>query len=406
MLIADRFVRAIEDGVAQAAHARHQLDAEEPTQAEDGLALALGISVKRIGLNRRAVLHQRIKDMDRLPYPAGDEAGEQSDVGVGDVVIGDTAVATIADVPGSHEIVFAELDVRAVGDRCPAAAPVTRQWEAGVLVDHVDHRRLQLVGIDVLRVDPTQRLSRCNLGGMSSGLIWPKIAAVAEHREHVSLNGVGKFRIGAGWWSEVAGVASPVLGMLENIKKVPLRHPYTDFLLELDQPGGLDCSSGQLLQMGCSIGIDGELGVGWEPGVDSGGQRRQFGPQRCSEVLAPFGNAESGAVGRQPCLAFCPRQELSAVVGEVFGANDVKIAGLQGVSQVNENADLKRASIKKAPGSDRRLLTKFCQRCEAKPRSTLSDNSSRRVWRCLLTTASASSRLRDPASPSGYPAAR
>jgi len=31
-----------------------------------------------------------------------------------------------------------------------------------------------------------------------------------------------------------------VLDMLENIKEMPLRHPCTDFLLEFDQPFGLD----------------------------------------------------------------------------------------------------------------------------------------------------------------------
>ena len=69
---------------------------------------------------------------------------------------------------------------------------------------------------------------------MSSGLIWAEIAAVAEHREKISLNGVGKLWIGAGWGPEVAGIASPVLDMLENIKEMPLRHPCTDFLLEFD----------------------------------------------------------------------------------------------------------------------------------------------------------------------------
>ena len=121
--IADRFAGAIEDGVAQAAHARHQLDAEEPTQAEDGLALTLGIGMKRVGLNLRTVLHQRVKDMDRLPHPAGDEAGEQGDVGVGDVVVGDPAIAAVADVAGADEIILAQLDVRAVGDRRPASCP-------------------------------------------------------------------------------------------------------------------------------------------------------------------------------------------------------------------------------------------------------------------------------------------
>ena len=91
-------------------------------QAEE-LALALGISMKRIGLNRRAVLHQRIKDVDRLPHAAGDEAGEQGDVGIGDVVVCDAAIAAIANVRGSHEIILAELDVRAVGDRRSGRRP-------------------------------------------------------------------------------------------------------------------------------------------------------------------------------------------------------------------------------------------------------------------------------------------
>ena len=69
------------------------------------------------------------------------------------------------------QIVLAQLDVRAVGDRGAAAAPMPGQREAGVLVDHVDHRRLQLVGVDVLRVDPAQRLRRRDLGGVPGGLI-------------------------------------------------------------------------------------------------------------------------------------------------------------------------------------------------------------------------------------------
>jgi hypothetical protein len=67
------------------------------------------------------------KDVDRLPHPAGDEAGEQGDIEIGDMVVCDTAVPAIADVPGSHDIVLPDLDVRAIGDRYPATAPVTGQ---------------------------------------------------------------------------------------------------------------------------------------------------------------------------------------------------------------------------------------------------------------------------------------
>ena len=62
--------------------------------------------------------------------------------------------------------------------------------EAGVLVDDVDHRRLQLVGVDVLRVDPAQRLRRRDLGSVPGGLARAEIAAVAEHGEQVALYGL------------------------------------------------------------------------------------------------------------------------------------------------------------------------------------------------------------------------
>ena len=97
-----------------------------------------------------------------------------------------------------------------------------------------------------------------------------------------------------------------------------------------------------------SVGIDAQLGVGRKAGVDRGGERRQLSLQRSGEILPPFRNAESGAVGRQPRLAFCPRQELGSVVGESSGANDVEVAGLQGVGQVNEYADLERAPVEDA----------------------------------------------------------
>ena len=193
-----------------------------------------------------------------------------------------------------------------------AAAPVTGQREAGVLVDHVDHCRLEFVGVDVLRVDPAQRLSRCDLGGVSSSLIGAEIAAVAEHRENISLNSVGKLRICAGWWSEVADVASPVLGMLENVKEMPLRHPRTDFLLEFGQPFRLD-GRRQLLQVGCSVLIDAQFTVGRKSCVNLGSEARQFGLECGSKIHAALGNAESRAVSCEAWFAFRPRQELGAL---------------------------------------------------------------------------------------------
>ena len=278
MLVADRFVRAIEDGVAQAAHARHQLDAEEAAQAEDWLALTLGVGMKRVGLDRRAVLHQPIKDVDRLPHAAGDEAGEQGDVGIGDVVVSDTAIAAIANVPGPHEIVLAELDVRAVGDRCATAAPMPGQREAGILVDHIDHRRLQLVGVDVLRVDPAQRLRRRDLGGVAGGLIGTEIAAVAEHGEDIALDGLCELRIGrrmvvrSGECS--AAQCSACLRISRRCRSgIRARISCSNSA----SPSGW-IARRQLLQVGRSVFVDAQFAVGRKSRIDLGGEPSSIRP--------------------------------------------------------------------------------------------------------------------------------
>ena len=230
--------------------------------------------------------------MDRLPHAAGDEAGEQGDVGIGDVVVSDAAIATVTNVPGTHEIILAEPDVRAVGDRRVTAAPMPGQREADVLIDHVDHRRLQLVGVDVLRVGPAQRLRRRDLGGVTGSLIGTEIAAVSEHGENIALDGLCEFRIGAGWWSEVASIAGPMLNMLENIKEMSLRHPSADFLLEFRQPFGLDACR-QFLEVWRSIFVDTQLTVGRKSRVGLGGESRQFGLQGGGKIHAALRYTES-----------------------------------------------------------------------------------------------------------------
>ena len=71
------------------------------------------------------------------------------------------------------------------------------QLEPDILADHVHHRGFQLVGGDVLRVDPAQRLRGGDLGCVARGLVRAKVAAVAEHREQVSLDRLRELRIRA-----------------------------------------------------------------------------------------------------------------------------------------------------------------------------------------------------------------
>jgi hypothetical protein len=117
MLVTNGFARAVEDDVIPVTHARHQLDAEEPGQTEDRFALALSIGVERVRLDCGAVPYQPVQDMDGLPDIARDEASEQRNVAVGDVVIGDTAIPAIADVLGADEIVFTQWNMGAIANR-------------------------------------------------------------------------------------------------------------------------------------------------------------------------------------------------------------------------------------------------------------------------------------------------
>ena len=106
MLVANGFPRAVKDDVVPVAHARHQLDAEEPAQTENRFALALSIGVERVRLDRGTVLYQPVQNVDCLPDTAWDEAGEQRNVAVGDMVVSDTAIATVTNVLGADEIVL------------------------------------------------------------------------------------------------------------------------------------------------------------------------------------------------------------------------------------------------------------------------------------------------------------
>ena len=81
--------------------------------------------MERIGLDVGPVLQQPVQDVDGFPDAARDEASEQGDGAVGDVVVGDAAIATVADVAGAEQIVLAELGrgcrPRSPRGRCPSA---------------------------------------------------------------------------------------------------------------------------------------------------------------------------------------------------------------------------------------------------------------------------------------------
>jgi hypothetical protein len=76
------------------------------------------------------------------------------------VVIGDAAVASVANVALAEETHFDEFDVRAVGDGDLLVAPEEGQFEASVFFDHVFQGRFQFGRCDVLVVDPFEVAQR------------------------------------------------------------------------------------------------------------------------------------------------------------------------------------------------------------------------------------------------------
>ena len=343
VLVANGSARTVEDYVVPIAHSWHQLDTEEPAQAEDRFALTLSIGMERVGLDRGAVPYQPVQDVDRLPDTARDEGGKQCNVAVGDVVIGDTAISAIADVLGADEIVFTQRNMSAIGDCRPPSAPELWQGKAGIGVDQVGCCRFEFSRVDVLSIDSAQRLSGSDAGGVTCGLAGSEVAAVAEHCEDIALFCSGKFRICAGGRPEVASVTGPTCAIFENVEQVPFRHASVHFSLERGQAFGLG-SGGLLLQMGNAIGIDGQCGVSRKANIDFGGHRRQLLLQLSDELFPGLRHSESVAIGCQTRLACYPRQKLGPVVAKIFGAYNINISDLQGVSQVHKDADLGRIS--------------------------------------------------------------
>lgn len=100
-------------------------------------ALRLRIAVDRIRFDVGTVLDQAVEDVDGFMNAARDELAEQRDVHVGHVVVADPAVSAITNVVFGQQVLLVQAPLGAVRRRALAAAPVFRQRELVVRVDHV-----------------------------------------------------------------------------------------------------------------------------------------------------------------------------------------------------------------------------------------------------------------------------
>jgi hypothetical protein len=137
MTVPSIVVRSVGHRVVPGPHARQELDAEQVRQPEHRLALAMSVGVHGVELKIGAVLQQPVEYIDRLPDTAGNEVAEQRDVGSRDVVVRDAAIAPVANVLFSQEVVFAQFHVRSIGDGDVWTSPETGKIESSVLVDDV-----------------------------------------------------------------------------------------------------------------------------------------------------------------------------------------------------------------------------------------------------------------------------
>ncbi len=337
-------VRPVELGVVPGPHARQQLDAEQVCQAENRLALAMGVGVDGVDLELRAILKQPVEDVDRLPDPAGDEVAEQRDVGRRNVMVGDAAVAAITDVLLAEEVVLAQLHVGPVGDRHVRLAPELGQLEPGILAGDVGGCGFELVDGDMLGVDPAQRVPVDAVRCVARGLVHAEVAADPEDREQIPLGRVLQLGIRARQWAEVARERRPVLDVLEDIEQMPLWHPFPDRLLEGLEPLRQRLS-GLADQMRRPIRIDPQRAVVREAGVHGPGQLFQLVSQLGDEPAGLRRQLHRGAVVVEPAVALVPRQQLSAVVVVGPGADHIQVAALQRLGQVHEHAKLQGMAV-------------------------------------------------------------
>ena len=183
-----------------------------------GAALAVRVGVHRVGLQERAVLGHEVEDGVALVGAAGQEAREQRDVGVGDQVVADPAVAAVADVVGGLQALRDARPTSCRRRRRVSPLPQCRcRPTPGVGVDHARDRLVQARLGDVALVDEgdvpaVEALQRAR------GLARPEAAAVAEGGGEIALARAVELGLEARDRAEVPGPAEPVLGVGQRLQ--------------------------------------------------------------------------------------------------------------------------------------------------------------------------------------------
>jgi hypothetical protein len=167
---------------------------EQVGQGEHRERLALRVGVHRGRPEPGLLLQQPVDDVDGLPHPAGDEPGEQGDVGVGDVVIRDPAGPAVPDRGLGQEVVDERVDLGAVGGHAGPVTPGADQVQLAERVDDVGDGAVQLADGDVAAGGGPQLVGG-DPGDVPGGLRRAEVGAVGERGQHVAEERVAQFGV-------------------------------------------------------------------------------------------------------------------------------------------------------------------------------------------------------------------
>jgi len=188
MFEATALVRPVQRQIFPIPDARHQLDTEQVGQREYGRVLSLCVGMERVRLNFTLVFEQAIKNVDGFPDATWDEVAEQRDVAIGDVIVADAAVPSVADVVLGQQILFIQIPFRTVGRSALAGTPQSWDRELVIGVNNSGDRLVHFVFRDVALIYPGNLPSISGFKG-PGGLARPQVAAVTKAGYQVSFPG-------------------------------------------------------------------------------------------------------------------------------------------------------------------------------------------------------------------------
>jgi hypothetical protein len=244
--------------------------------------------------------------------PHGMKWLKQRDVVVGDVVVGDPAVAAVVDVPLRQPVSQQRVHLRPVRRHRPRLAPHLGDVEPEIGADHVSDPPVELLDREM----PDERraeLMRRDSAHVPSRLRRPEPRPVGERGQHVAKHWVLQLRVGSGRRADAPMPPDPASSPREDLEHGALGHPLLDPLLEHDRALGAVRAPTALERRSPDV-VDHQIRIVGIAGVDLSGLPRQLRADRVDELLGGLLATCLGAELPEQRLALLPGQQLRGPV--------------------------------------------------------------------------------------------